>query len=120
MVERVLKWLGLRESSSQPVAVKKTTKPAVKKKPVKKKVVKKTVKKKTVKKAKPITKKKTAKSQGTKKDALVEYLSKRKKPASIEDVAKKVGVTPMTARRYLYYLAREKKVKKTKDGWMVK
>lgn len=114
MVERVLRWLGLRESSSQPVAAKKTA--DVNKKPVKKK----TVKTKTVKKAKPKPKAKTTKSQGTKKDALVKYLSKRKKPASIEDVAKKVGVTPMTARRYLYYLAKEKKVKKTKDGWMVK
>ncbi|MBR9679443.1 MAG: DeoR family transcriptional regulator [Candidatus Altiarchaeota archaeon] len=117
MVERILKWLGLRESDSQiEVTAQKTVKPkSVVKKSVKKKIVKRPVKKKSLK-----TKKKPVKTQGTKKDALVKYLSKRKKPASIEDVARKVGVTPMTARRYLYYLAKEKKVKKTKNGWVVK
>ena len=107
MIERILKWLGLRGEEVPSIAVEE---PVIKKK-------KRVVKKKPAKKRATRT---VTKRKGTKKDALLKALSRRKKPAKIEDLAKAAGVTPMTARRYLYYLAKEGKVKKTKEGWLVK
>ena len=69
------------------------------------------------------TKRKTTtkkKGKTTKKDEVLKLLSRRKNPIKLEDVAKRVGVTTQTARRYLYYLKKEGKVDKKGDGWVKK
>ncbi len=73
---------------------------------------------------KPAAKKRARKpakaAKTTKKDEVLKLLSRRKKPAKLEDIAEKVGVTTQTARRYLYYLKKEGKVDKKGDGWVKK
>jgi DNA-binding transcriptional ArsR family regulator len=90
-----------------------------KRKPAKKKAKPKK-KSKAKKKAKP--KKKASKKSGkkTKREQVVSFLKSRKSPASIGDVAKKVGITQSTARRYLYYLKKEGKADKKGKGWVKK
>ncbi|MBR9689999.1 MAG: histidine biosynthesis protein HisIE [Candidatus Altiarchaeota archaeon] len=101
-------------------AVKKTAK-NLKKKPTKKLIKKKIVKKATKKPAKKTTKKAVKpKAKKTKKDEVVAYLKPRKTPATMGDIAKKVGITTQTARRYLYYLKKEGTVVKKGDGWVKK
>jgi|GEM_PF-4328634 len=49
----------------------------------------------------------------TKKAEVLAFVKKAKKTPTIAQVAKACKVTPLTARRYLYYLQKEKKISKT-------
>ncbi|MBR9680598.1 MAG: HTH domain-containing protein [Candidatus Altiarchaeota archaeon] len=104
------------------VTKKKTTKKLVKKKVVKKKPLKKKVVKKKTK--KPVKKKTTKKTKVgakiTKKESVVKFLKTSKAPKSMDAIAKKVGITTQTARRYLFYLKKEGKVNTKNNGWVSK
>ena len=56
----------------------------------------------------------------TKKDEVTKYLKGRKSPAKISDIAKKLGFTEQTERRYTYYLKKSGKVKEKDKGWVIK
>jgi len=125
MLNYILRLLGFKREEKKKSELLKTLREQerVLRREVRRDVRRKKIEKKKVKKKERKTGKKRAKKSAekkTRKDMIVEYLKKRKKPASIEEIAKKVGATEKTARRYLYYLKNEGKVEKKGKGWVAK
>ena len=115
-VDRILRWLGLRKERKRNVDVLReagVVEPA--RQDLRKREVSRTETRKRA-----TGRKKTRKAGKTKKEMVVSYLKRRKKPATVEEVASKVGITIQTARRYLYYLAKEGKVEKKGKGWVAR
>ncbi len=102
MLGKILEWLGFKKER-KPEMVRK-----IKAREIHEEISK----------PRRVTKKPKAKK--TKKEMVVSYLKRRKNPAKVEDIAKRVGATVQTTRRYLYYLAREGKVEKKDKGWVAK
>ncbi len=123
MITKILEFLGLlKKKEEEPRArllaeIEEIERKKVSKKRAKKVRKKKGEKVKKEKKAKKKAEKKEKKARKSKKEAIVEYLKRRKKPATIEEISKRVGTTYQTTRRYLYMLQKEGKVKKVNGGW---
>lgn len=124
IIDTILERLGFKRSERKSLELLRQMEEGIEeRKPARRVRRERKEKKKTRKTVKKKIEKKGRKRKGekrTKREMIVEYLKKRKKPAKIEDIAKKVGATVQTTRRYLYYLAKEGKVRKVKEGWVAR
>jgi response regulator of citrate/malate metabolism len=56
----------------------------------------------------------------SKKSMVVTFLKKKRSGSSISEVSRGVRITPLTARRYLFYLKKERKVNTKNGKWVAR